>query len=371
MGVMTMEATAIAGLMVIVTACANAQQGFDAGADAPGNDENRCAAGELAVSVVDGRVVCATTASTTQTALDASCSVYFGWRDHCDGCSSPPVKWGNVGGSRCVTGIGANDTCTMQPLGDETIQLFGLNTDGDVDSNDKFYASLHCVPPMAPHRPAPCSAGYFLNGTSTCAPFDVTVVDFIRSHCTVYFGWQDSCSGCLNAPTKWGYASDASCQHSGGGDSTCSSAVLGDQTINLFGLSPDGNVDGNDKLHLGLRCTTPTPATSMSTTTCPIGQFVVGKSGDGVVCESAAPMVVSYFVEHCTLFYGWSDNCNGCLGPPTKWGRSRVGSCNNGVGANSTCSVFTLSGQSVALFGLNPGGDVDDNDTLYVGFRCE
>jgi hypothetical protein len=44
--------------------------------------------------------------------------------------------------------------------------------------------------------------------------------------------------------------------------------------------------------------------------------------------------------------------------------------CANGAGADNTCGTFMLGDDSVTMFGLNPDGDVDGNDKLYVGFRC-
>jgi len=69
--------------------------------------------------------------------------VYFGWRDGCDGCTAPPAKWGQVKVGGCTLGVGADDTCGKFAFG-QTVDMFGLNTDGDVDGNDAFYATLSC-----------------------------------------------------------------------------------------------------------------------------------------------------------------------------------------------------------------------------------
>ena len=53
-----------------------------------------------------------------------------------------------------------------------------------------------------------------------------------------------------------------------------------------------------------------------------------------------------------------------------KWGHAREGMCVNGSGTNDTCTIPTLDGVAVTLFGLNTDGDVDDNDQLYMGFQC-
>lgn len=42
----------------------------------------------------------------------------------------------------------------------------------------------------------------------------------------------------------------------------------------------------------------------------------------------------------------------------------------NGVGGDNTCSTFMLGGQPTIMSGLNPDGDVDGNDALYIGFVC-
>jgi hypothetical protein len=100
-----------------------------------------CSAGSY-VSGIDanGDVVCSSLAGY----VNANCVLYFGWRDACDGCTSGPFKWGQVRPSGCANGAGANDTCESVLLGTETIDLFGLNTDGDVADDDKFYLGFKC-----------------------------------------------------------------------------------------------------------------------------------------------------------------------------------------------------------------------------------
>jgi hypothetical protein len=197
------------------------------------------------------------------------------------------------------------------------------------------------------------------------------VADYVATQCTLYLGWQDDCDGCVTSPVKWGLAGDASCANGIGADSTCTEMMLGGETLKMFGLSPDGDVDGNDKLHVGLRCAPVAAATSSTMTLCPAGQFVVGVASDGSFqCESPVPTVAQLVAGSCNLYFGWSDNCDGCTSPPAKWGKARVGACENGVGADNTCTTFTLGTDQVAMFGLNPDGDVDGNDTLFVGFTC-
>ena len=368
-------------IAIVLAGCANAQSGF--GVDASfgdgsggGGTATHCGAGELATDVgPTGLVTCAKTAPAVQAAIDASCSIYFGWRDDCDGCTTPPAKWGRVGGATCVNGAGVNNNCTTPTLGGQMVSLFKLDPDGDVDGNDKLYTSLHCAA-AAPGTvaTAPCKTGEFVDGkigsTWTCASVSVAMVNYIHDNCSLYTGWQDGCDGCGTPPGKWGFVAGSKCMNGAGGDNTCSTAMLGTESVTLFGLNPDGDVDGNDKLHIGLRCNAAAPAMSMQTMGCPMGQFVVGTSGTGFECESLASAAVQYFTEHCSIIYGWRDGCDGCTTPPAKWGRTNVTTCNNGVGGDNTCTMFSLGGQPTVMFGLNPDGDVDGNDGLYVGFQC-
>lgn len=364
-------------LSFALVACANAGPSTDDGGDdAPrlGTDSTvppgGCGPSDLAKDIdANGLVTCAAVEPVAAAAIDSSCSVYLGFRDGCDGCTTPPAKWGRASGQMCMNGAGAANTCTTHNLGTEPIQLFGLNTDGDVDGNDKLYSTLHCSAP-ASNTPTPCQPGSFVSGTATCSSFAVAAAEYVRTNCQLYAGWQDGCDGCTNPPGKWGRSATSFCQNGAGGDNTCQTVML-DAQVSLFGLNPDGDVDGNDKLHIGLRCTTPAHEVSSTTTTCPPGQFVTGVLPEGgVQCESRAQLVIQYFSDHCSVFYGWSDNCSGCLNPPSKWGQARAGACMNGAGGDNTCTSFTLGGQPVYMFGLNPDGDVDDNDTLYIGFKC-
>jgi hypothetical protein len=68
----------------------------------------------------------------------------MGWRDGCNGCTTPPTKWGRVSHAGCENGTGADNTCASTPLDGASVQLFGLNIDGDVDDNDKFYVGMAC-----------------------------------------------------------------------------------------------------------------------------------------------------------------------------------------------------------------------------------
>jgi hypothetical protein len=322
-----------------------------------------------------GLVTCTPIDSLTRDALGQHCTAYLGWRDGCDGCTTAPTKWGGASTAGCKPGVGTNNTCTMPTLDGAALHLFGLDLDGDVDGNDKLYAGLGCSADVSENGVGPCPAGQLVdgfNGTAwTCSSVAKSVIAFVRANCSIYLGWQDGCDGCTTPPTKWGQTSDAACANGTGADNTCIAPTpLGAETIRLFGLSPDGDVDGNDKLHVGLRCEPQAPSTSPQTMFCPAGHYVTAAASGSFVCTSVKPLVARYFADHCTLYFGWRDGCDGCLTPPTKWGKVRDGACANGIGADNTCGKFTL-GQPLDMFGLSPDGDVDGNDALYVGLRCD
>jgi hypothetical protein len=325
-----------------------------------------------------GEVTCTAVDALARQAIGEHCSAYLGWRDDCDGCTTAPAKWGRANSASCSPGVGTNNTCTLPTLGGAEVHMFGLDLDGDVDDNDKLHGGLHCTAAATTgNGVAPCPAGQLVdgfNGTAwTCASFAKTAITYVQSSCALYLAWQDDCDGCTTSPEKWGFTTDGACSNGAGADNTCNPpTLLGGENVRLFGLSPDGDVDGNDKLHVGLRCDAATPASDLSTTKCPADQFVTATATEGRFrCESPGPLVERYFRDHCTLYFGWHDSCNGCITPPTKWGKVRVGTCMNGAGADDTCSNFMLGGKPVSMFGLNTDGNVDENDVLYVGFRCD
>lgn len=385
-----MRVTGVATLLVV--GCAAAGQGGQSGptdapvaSDAPGGGGDggtavgdACPPGQHVVDVkASGQVTCMTIDALARQAIGSHCSVYAGWRDNCGSCTTAPSKWGRASTASCSPGVGVNNTCTMPNLGGTQLHLFGLDLDGDVDDNDKFHVGMHCSTGAPASAAAPCPAGQLVDGhdgTSwTCSSVTNAVTAYVQSSCSLYFGWQDNCNGCTNPPTKWGYVSERGCQNGAGTGNTCHDSIsLGGESVRLFGLLTGGNVDNNDKFHIGLHCTPATPESSMQTTSCPAGQFVTEVlPGGGFRCESIGPSVASYVRERCWLYLGWKDNCNGCITPPTKWGKVRVGECMNGTGADNTCTAFTLGGQTVTMFGLNTDGDVDENDVLYFGFYCE
>ncbi len=77
--------------------------------------------------------------------INANCTLYFGWRDTCDGCTSGPAKVGSVTGNDCTNLAGSNGTCISADLGsDRGVRMLGINTDGDVNEDDKFFIGIRC-----------------------------------------------------------------------------------------------------------------------------------------------------------------------------------------------------------------------------------
>lgn len=335
-----------------------------------------CPANQFATGIdANGDLICGALTTPVKTAINASCSAYLGWRDSCSGCSTPPAKWGSARGDACSVGVGVNNTCAATTLGGNTLQLMGLNPDGDVDDNDKLYAGFSCTAGATTPSAGPCEAGELvttINGSSvTCTPIAGTVVDFVRNSCSLYFGIRDSCDGCTTPPAKWGRVSSTACANGAGSGNTCTVATLGGNSVQLFGLDADGDVDDNDKLYFGLHCAPPAPATVMANGTCPAGQFVTASDGNGsVTCTSPNVIAHQVFQSSCTLYAGARDDCDGCTTAPAKWGRVRDGFCAADLGVNDTCASTILGADTLQLFGLNTDGDVDDNDKLYLGLKC-
>jgi hypothetical protein len=347
------------------------------GVDAP--TVTMCPDGQLATRAgPSGDLTCAPIDDAVAAALRARCSVYMGWRDSCTGCTTPPAKWSSIGPVTCSAGVGPGNTCLAATLDVPTqpVQLATLDLDGDVNDDDKLYTTLHCQTATSTPPPAPCPAGSAIVGRAgngwTCAPIADAAVGYVREHCALYLGWQDNCDACTLPPSKWGHANDTSCVNGAGANNTCVTTTLGTETVTLFGLNTGGDVDGNDKLHLGLVCDPPTTQPGTATMTCPAGQFVTGTNIDGTLdCADPSATVASYIDRKCSLFFGWRDSCDACTTGPTKWGRTSTSACINGVGADDSCTAMTLGGTSVQMFGLSTDGDVNGDDTLYVGLRCE
>lgn len=342
-----------------------------------GGVDRLCPDGQFVTSVAaDGALTCAPFGTAALTAIAGGCSIYLGHRDGCTGCTTGPAKWGWARTGSCANGVGAGGTCVDTSLNGNLVSLYGLNTTGDVDENDKLYASFHCAVGDVAPQPGPCAAGSFasgiVDGVVTCTPASGLALGRVRTTCHLYLGWIDNCSGCTTAPSKWGKVDDAACANGAGTGNTCTTAVLGGETVRLFGLNTGGDVDENDKIHLGLRCDDAAEEMVTAVGACPAGLLVHGVDADGTLrCASPAPDTTAVFRERCSAYLGWRDGCTTCTDPPSKWGIARPNGCANGTGVNNTCAAVSLGGDSVSLFGLNTGGNVDENDKFHVGFECE
>jgi hypothetical protein len=255
------------------------------------------------------------------------------------------------------------------------VSLATLDLDGNVNGDDKLYATLHCIAAPRDPVPAPCAPGWAISGrageTWMCAPISEAAIAYVGGRCAVHLGWRDSCDGCADPPSKWGRAGDGVCASGAGDDNTCTTATLGGEAVNLFGLNLDGDVDGNDTLYLGLACAAPDTGGTTVEEDCPAGQFVVATNADGTItCADPAEVFASYVADRCDLLLGWRDSCDACAELPTKWGVVGTGGCANGAGADDTCADATLGDATLPLFGLNTDGDVNGDDTLYLAFRC-
>jgi len=342
--------------------------------------DSSCPDGEVALALSGGQVVCDSPLAQVQTLLRDSTSLAFGQRDVCGlNCSSGPIKWGAVTSTSCTDGAGANNTCTTQTIGTDSVEMLGLNMDGDVDENDKLYLGIHIAEPAAaaaPH-PGPCAQGEWMvgvqtDGRITCAAIDEVVAEAARDNCHVYFGWNDSCANCTSPPAKWGRTATTSCEHGIGLDSLCITPMdLGGTTYEIYGLNTDGDVDDNDKFYVGLGCDVVDDAPSTGSFDCPAGTFVtaITESG-GVTCTPVDVLVAEAFADGCAIHFGWADSCTGCTTGPTRRGQIKADLCINGLGNTNSCSTAMLGTHTVELFGLTTGGDVDGNDTFFLGLEC-
>lgn len=105
-----------------------------------------CAAGSVMTGISSaGAPVCTSLRDAVRAYVRSECWLYVGWRDSCDGCTSAPTKWGRVqADGSCGNGAGGDNSCVTHSLGGVSVPMFGLNTDGSVDGNDKFWFGLYC-----------------------------------------------------------------------------------------------------------------------------------------------------------------------------------------------------------------------------------
>jgi hypothetical protein len=343
--------------------------------------DQRCPAGEAMVGINgDGSPDCAPLAPAITDYANSSCRVYFGWRDDCDNCTQGPNKWGYAGGNTCHNGSGGDNTCTTPSFdGGPNVNLFGLNTDGTVNDDDTFYAGLRCDAPTGTTLATnACPAGRFVVGYSggqlLCAPIGVPAASSANSLCSLYFGWRDQCdgTGCNTPPSDWGRTSATTCAIGGGSKNHCYLSNLGGTMVRLIGVDIGGDVDGNDRFYLGLRCEGALPSESRTAGACPAGQMAVGvASGGGLLCASPSVEVEDTVNSSCDVYLGHRDSCNGCTNPPTRWGRTNgVGTCTS-LGPEGICRTFTLDDRPVRFYGVNTDGGVNGDDKFYAGMRCD
>lgn len=111
----------------------------------PTQTASACPAGQFVTKVfADGTVECRNLAPAAQDFAESRCPLYFGWRGNCESCGQAPAKWGRARGTSCSLIAGSNSGCSTATLAGTQVELLGINTDGNVDDNDVFYAGMKC-----------------------------------------------------------------------------------------------------------------------------------------------------------------------------------------------------------------------------------
>jgi hypothetical protein len=244
---------------------------------------------------------------------------------------------------------------------------------GAAESSSSEVASSSSGPLMV--TPQACDPGTFAlgfdaEGRIQCGPIDGAVVGAVHAGCSLYFGWRDSCDNCMDGPAKWGRVGGELCENGSGADASCLSLTVGNEPLPIYGVSTDGDVDGNDKFYVGLHC--PTLGDSAVPGPCQPGEVAVSWDPSGYfTCYPIARLVGRYVAESCSAYLGWRDSCGGCTEGPSKWGRAEMLSCANGAGDDGTCATPLLGGRWVTTFGVNTDGDVNDDDKFYAGIHCK
>ncbi len=99
-----------------------------------------CGANQFVSGIsASGAVVC----GNLRDYVNSNCHVYFGWSDSCDGCTTAPVKAGYANSTGCGV-TGGDSSCVTTTLNGKSVRLIGVNTDGDVNGDDKFYVGWRC-----------------------------------------------------------------------------------------------------------------------------------------------------------------------------------------------------------------------------------
>lgn len=342
-----------------------------------GITESSCADGEIARGYDGTSLQCEALDADAQSAMNDNCQTYFGWRDSCNGCTEPPSKFGYANGSCSLVG-GADSQCVTQALDGNMVPMLGINTDGTVNNDDKFYAGFDCVDATPSNSTASlCPAGQFVTGIDaegevSCADLASLVTSWANESCGAYLGWIDNCSNCTEAPEKWVYAGGAECSPGAGQDNTCVSVNVDGRIVNLAALNSDGTVDDNDTFYLSVDCLEADPTTTADVVdACPPGEFVTAIGSDGTLtCTGANALVSSYVRDNCYAYFGWRDGCDNCMEPPARWAAATPAGCGN-KSEGAQCNQHGLGlapNQFMASFGT--GGEVDGNDKFYMAWTC-
>ncbi|NUO54642.1 MAG: hypothetical protein HOV80_37860 [Polyangiaceae bacterium] len=333
---------------------------------------SECMGNEVAVDIVDGMLVCEALTAKINAAIDVGCDIQLGWGDQCDtGCTDPPDKQGRTSLTECQES-GSDNDCRDHDLGGVSVQTFGMNLDGAVGFDDRFYTGFICD--AGDDVEAPCNDDDVLvtgiNGRDPVCSRATRAIYAPLRDCAFVFGWKDSCDGaCVDPPQKIGSASANACTPDA--NSVCLDSPY-DAPIDLVSFDLEGGANDDDRFFFGLTCGTATPATTKAEGSCPMGQFVNGIYEDGSFrCRSIQEISLAHFTQSCWLYAGWRDFCNGCDDPPTQWGRVRVGECMTGAVDDDACATVMFNGQNVSMFGLSPDGTVDGDDKVFVGLSCQ
>ncbi len=327
------------------------------------------------VTAIDsaGLPSCTPIAPAAKSAVDTNCRLDFGWQDYCDNCSNTPSRIGWTRPELCDI-FGTNTLCSVHDLGGTPARLLSINTDGLVDSNDRFHVGFSCFDsPTAPTTgtcPEGSFASAFVDGVVTCTPAANSILAWARGAASVYLGIRDGCNGatCTDPPNAWiRVSTDSFSPGAGTNNNELVTAVLG-ATVRLGGLRVLTDAD-NDRFYAGLAWTSPVP-NELVAATCPTGLLARGTDGLGnLICASPLPDAAVTLNASCRVFVGYRNECQTCTDPPARWAHASGLDCV--PGPSSACIDATLNGTLVHLASFGLTGDVNDNDRFYLGFRCD
>lgn len=104
-----------------------------------------CPAGSVMTGINgSGSVTCTSFANAAKSFFEQRCYIYYGWRDSCDGCGNAPSKVGRVNPAGCTAYSGSDNSCITPTISGTQVRMIGINTDGDVNGDDKFYVGFKC-----------------------------------------------------------------------------------------------------------------------------------------------------------------------------------------------------------------------------------